>query len=171
MLCCVTGKNPKNVALKNNSSNTMSKKIKVKSVSQNHRKKIKKNNLNNTFKESDLLESIMKISNPSKLSQAKMHQTLAFYGHGNPSSQIKYSNRDYLNQSQNSRSSKKKGLAYMKQMMNKTVLIQNQDYKMLAKSIPDRKFIFRKISNMTIGTTKMNKKNSYMFKNDMMVSA
>lgn len=38
------------------------------------------------------------------------------------------SNRETNNQSQNTRAGKKKELAYMKQMMNKTVLIQNQDY-------------------------------------------
>lgn len=38
------------------------------------------------------------------------------------------SSRETQNQSQHSRSSKKSELAYMKQMMNKTVLIQNQDY-------------------------------------------
>lgn len=107
----------------------MSKKIKVKSVSQNNRKKLKKTNLNNTFKEADLIDSIMRMSNPGKKSHSKMHQTIAFYGKGNNA--IKYSNRDYLNQNQNSRSSKKKGLNHIKQMMNKTVLIQNQDYQVL----------------------------------------
>lgn len=119
----------KNHVLKNTSSNTMSKKIKVKSVSQNHRKKAKKTNLNNTFKEVDLIDSIMKMSNPGKKSHSKMHQTIAFYGKGNNA--MKYSNRDYINQANNSRSSKKKGLNHMKQMMNKTVLIQNQDYQVL----------------------------------------
>lgn len=119
----------------------MSKKIKVKSVSQNNRKKPKKTNLNNTFKENDLIDSLMRMSNPGKLSQSKMHQTIAFYTHGTQNVPLKFSNRDYLNQSQNSRSSKKKGLNYMKQMMNKTVLIQNHDYQVFGKSILDRKFI------------------------------
>jgi hypothetical protein len=130
MIGVITGKHlGKNIVLKNNSSNTLSKKIKVKSVSQNNRKKIKKNNLNNTFKEADLIDTIMKMANPSKKSHSKMHQTIGFYG--KDANIMKYSNRDYLNQSNNSRSSKKKGLTYMKQMMNKTVLIQNQDYQVL----------------------------------------
>lgn len=81
----------------------------------------------------------MRMSNPGKLSQSKMNQTIAFYTHGNQNVPLKFSNRDYLNQSQNSRSSKKKGLNYMKQMMNKTVLIQNHDYQVFGKSILDRK--------------------------------
>lgn len=85
------------------------------------------------------MENIIKMSNPDKKLKSKMYQTIAFYGHGNPNAHIKFSNRDYVNQSQNSRSSKKKGLAYMKQMMNKTVLVQNNDYKMLNKSLENRK--------------------------------
>lgn len=114
----------------------MSKKIKVKSVSQN-RKKSKKSNLNNTFKEVDLIDGIMRMSNPGKKSTSKMYQTIAFYGHGNQNIPVKFSNRDYVHQSLNSRSSKKKGLNHMKQMMNKTVLIQNQDYKVFGKSMGD----------------------------------
>ena len=120
--------------MKNAASSSISKnKIKVKSVSQNLRKKPKqKSNLNNTFKESELIESIMRMSQPNhkQKSAHKLNQTIVFY-HQNP--QLKYSNRDYLNQSQNSRSCKKKGLNYMKQMMNKTVLIQNQDYQIFDK--------------------------------------
>lgn len=112
----------------------MSKKIKVKSSSHNNRKKSKKSHLNNTFKDSDILESILRMSNPNK-SKSKLNQTLAFYRHGGHNSQVKYSNRDYINQ--NSRSSKKKGLNYMKQMMNKTVLIQNQDYNMIKNQMMD----------------------------------
>jgi GrpB-like predicted nucleotidyltransferase (UPF0157 family) len=93
--------------------------------SHNGRKKSKKSNLNNTFKDTEMLENILRMSNPNK-SNSKLNQTLAFYRHGGHNSQVKYSNRDYL--SKNSRSTKKKGLNYMKQMMNKTVLIQNQDY-------------------------------------------
>ena len=85
--------------------------------------------MNNTFKESEVLENIIRMSNPNKKSSSKLNQTLVYYRHGGNKSQVKYSNRDYINQ--NSRSTKKKGLNYMKQMMNKTVLIQNQDYKIL----------------------------------------
>lgn len=132
-----SNKNTKQSALKNN-PNTMSKKIKVKSVSQNNRKKPKKPNFNQTFKESDLIDSIIKFSNPVKNSHTKLNQTMALYSQNKYYSQSKHSNRDYFNQVNNSRASKKKGLNYMKQMMNKTVLIQNQDYQVLGKSIPER---------------------------------
>mmetsp|Transcript_8055 Transcript_8055/g.7622 ORF Transcript_8055/g.7622 Transcript_8055/m.7622 type:complete len:190 (-) Transcript_8055:125-694(-) len=111
----------------------MSKKIKVKSKSHNGRKKSKKNHLNNTFKDADMLENILRMSNPHK-SNSKLNQTLAFYRHGGHKSQVKYSNRDYLDQSSRS---KKKGLNYMKQMMNKTVLIQNQDYNIIKNPVID----------------------------------
>ena len=120
----------------------MSKKIKVKSVSQNNRKKLKKTNFNQTFKESDLIDSIIKFSNPVKNSHTKLNQTTALYSQNKYYSQSKHSNRDYFNQVNNSRASKKKGLNYMKQMMNKTALIQNQDYQVLGKHIPDRKLCF-----------------------------
>lgn len=68
-----------------------------------------------------------------------MNQTIAFYTQNQPT-QTKFSNRDYMNQSKNSRSiNKKKGLAYMKQMMNKTVMIQNNDYQIFENQVPDSK--------------------------------
>jgi hypothetical protein len=143
----------------------MSKKIKVKSISQNNRKKAKKANLNSTLKEHEIMDSIMRMSNPGKKSQSKMHQTIAFYGHGNPGFPVKFSNRDYLNQSQNSRSSKKKGLAYMKQMMNKTVMIQNKDYQILGKSLMDRNLI-----PLTLKGNYKGSKISTLSKNEPMVS-
>lgn len=132
----------------------MNKKIKVKSSSQNNRKKIKRGNLNNTFKDSDILENIIRMSNPNKKSKSKLNQTLIFYRPGGNHSQVKYSKKDYLNQ--NTRS-KKKGLNYMKQMMNKTALIQNQDYQAHNRTIKDFK------------GAKMRKKNLNMIKNDLMV--
>lgn len=92
------------------------------------------------------------MSNPNKKSNAKLNQTLIFYRHGGHNSQVKYSNRDYLYQNNNSRSKKKKGLNYMKQMMNKTVLIQNQDYQAL--NHPTKDF----------NQSKMKKKNSNFIK-------
>jgi len=134
-----SGKASKNSQLKSN-TNTMSKKIKVKSVSQNNRKKSKKSNFNNTFKDVDLIESLIKLSNPVKNSQSKLNQTMAVYdAHNYQYIPSKHSNREYINQSQNSRTSKKKGLNYMKQMMNKTVLIQNHDYQIFGKPIADRR--------------------------------
>lgn len=97
---CDSGKNSKTSQLKN-STNTMSKKIKVKSVSQNQRKKPKKSNFNNTFKESDLIESIIKFSNPVKNSQTKLNQTMALYSKNKQYPVSKYSNRDYFNQVNN----------------------------------------------------------------------
>ena len=133
-----SGKSHKQGHLKNN-TNTMSKKIKVKSVSQNRTKKPKKQNFNQTFKESDLIDSIIKFSNPVKNSQTKLNQTMALYNQNKYyAQQNKHSTRDYFNQVNNSRASKKKSLNYMKNMMNKTVLIQNQDYQVLGKSIQDR---------------------------------
>ena len=144
----------------------MSKKIKLKSTSQNQRKKPKKNNLNSTFKQCDLIENIMKMSMPEKKSHSKMNQTIAFYTQ-NQQPQAKFSNREYMNQSKNSRSiNKKKGLAYMKQMMNKTVMVQNNDYHIFENQLPDSKCE----SNNCTDRIKINKKQVYAIQNELIVS-
>jgi hypothetical protein len=107
----------------------MTQKIKVKSMSQsNHRKKVQKQNWNTIADETSLLDNIIKYSVPTKTSKSKLNTTMAVYKKPNNILPTTISNRETHNQSHNSRSSKKKNLNYMKQMMNKTVLIQNQDY-------------------------------------------
>lgn len=105
----------------------MNNKIKVKSISQNNKKKPLKQNWNTISGETALVDNILKVTRPVKDSKGKLNTTMAIY------TKAKFlpttvSNRDAQNQSQNSRSSKKKDLNYVKQMMNKTVLIPNQDY-------------------------------------------
>ena len=146
---------------------TWTNKVKLKSTSQNQRKKSKKSNLNNTFKQWELIDSIMKISMPEKKSHSKMNQTITFYANNNQP-QVKFSNRDYMNQSKNSRSvNKKKGLAYMKQMMNKTVMIQNNDYHILENQLPDSKCSIILIVNAD--RIKINKKQMYAIQNELIV--
>lgn len=65
-----------------------------------------------------------------KNSKTKLNTTMAIYNKKANFLPATITNRETHNQSQNSRQNlnKKKEIAYMKQMMNKTVLIQNQDY-------------------------------------------
>lgn len=114
----------------------MTQKIKVKSMSQNNnRKKIQKQNWNMVAEETSLLDSILKYSNPSKNSKTKLNTTMAVYNKNVNFLPSTVSNREVHNQSHNSRGGNKKDLSYMKQMMNKTVLIQNQDYTSLGPHI------------------------------------
>ena len=108
---------------------TLTQKIKVKAISQNNRKKIRKHNWKTFEDENPLIDNIMKFSAPLKKgSKSKLNTTMAIYNKKPNFLPTTISSRETHNQSQNSRSSKKRDLAYMKQMMNKTVLIQNQDY-------------------------------------------
>lgn len=114
----------------------MTQKIKVKSMSQNNnRKKIQKQNWNMVAEDTSLLDSILKYSNPSKNSKTKLNTTMAVYNKNVNFLPSTVSNREVHNQSHNSRGGNKKDLSYMKQMMNKTVLIQNQDYTSLGPHI------------------------------------
>lgn len=95
-----------------------------------------------------------------------MNQTIAFYTQ-NQQPQAKFSNREYMNQSKNSRSiNKKKGLAYMKQMMNKTVMVQNNDYHIFENPLPDSKCV----PDQRIDRVKINKKQIYAIQNELIVS-
>jgi len=88
--------------------------IKVKPTSHNNRKKVRKQNWNTVTDES-LLGNILKFSRQNKTSNSKLSNTI--------------SNRETHNQSHNSRVNNKKSFENAKQMMNRTVLIQNQDYR------------------------------------------
>lgn len=106
----------------------MTQKIKVKSMPKtNTRKKVRKHNYNPLEEDSVLLENIMKYSRPGKSSKSKLNTTMAIYNKKTTFLPSTISSRETQNQSQNVRASKKKDMAYMKQMMNRTVLIQNQD--------------------------------------------
>ena len=71
----------------------------------------------------------MRNTKPNKISKSKLNSTMAIY-HKNPNFlPSTVSNREAHNLSQKSRAgNRKQDIAYVKQMMNKTVLIQNQDY-------------------------------------------
>jgi len=69
----------------------------------------------NTVTDESLLGNILKFSRQNKTSNSKLSNTI--------------SNRETHNQSHNSRVNNKKSFENAKQMMNRTVLIQNQDYR------------------------------------------
>jgi len=118
-------------------STALNKKIKIKSISQNNRKKVRRDDLNKTVQEPSLIDNIMRFSKPVKNSKTKLNTTLAIYNKNFLPSTV--SNREANNSSNNSKANNKKGLVYMKQMMNRTVLIQNQDYHSLNYTIPNVK--------------------------------
>ena len=118
--------------------------IKVKPTSQNNRKKIRKQNWN-TITDEFFLDNVLKFSRPNKWSKTKLNTTMAIYSKNTNFLPATISNREAHNQSQNSRTGQKKDLAqaHVKQMMNRTVLIQNQDYRtynpqMARNNIPPR---------------------------------
>lgn len=106
----------------------LNSKVKVNSISQNSRKKVMKLKWNTISDETAIIENILKASRPSKGSKSKLSTTMAIYSMKTNFLPATISNRENQNQSQNSRPSKKKEMSYVKQMMNKTVMIPSQDY-------------------------------------------
>ncbi|CAI2368560.1 unnamed protein product [Moneuplotes crassus] len=113
----------------------MTQKIKVKSISQNNRKKINKQNWNTINDVS--IDKIMKHSKPNKGSKSKLNSTMTLYKKKATFLPSNVNARDAQNLSQNARINKNNEVAYKQQIrdkqkgcfdFNKTVLIQNQDY-------------------------------------------
>lgn len=124
-----------------------------------------KQNWNTISDETALVDNILKVSRPLKDSKGKLNTTMAIYTKKPNFLPSTISNRDAQNQSQNSRTNKKKELNYVKQLMNKTVLIPNQDYQPFNQKITG----FNNKINQRVDTKK---KNSLVVpKQVMMVSA
>ena len=104
----------------------MTQKIKVKSISQNNRKKINKQNWNTIndvpigilFFE-DFLDKMMKHSKPSKNSKSKLNSTMALYKKKANFLPSTVNSRDAQNLSQNARINKSNEMAYTKQIRDK----------------------------------------------------